>query len=127
MKTYQKIWGAVAVLLAVIVSVAAWYLHRHTIPVLQPAGPIGEKERNLMIFTVLISMVVVVPVFFMLGFFAWKYREGNVKATYSPELEGNRVAETYGGLVPAVIIAYYCTVVTWRSSYALDPFKPLSS
>ena len=93
MKKYHKVWGVALTVLLAVVVLTGWYLHRHPIPVLQPAGPIGHKERNLMIFTVLISTVVVVPVFFMLGFFAWKYREGNAKATYSPELGGGRLAE----------------------------------
>lgn len=126
MKKYQKRLGLVLVLLLAVVALAGWYLHRHTIPVLQPAGQIGYKERNLMIFTVLISSIVVVPVFGMLAYFAWHYREDNHQAVYSPDLEGSRLAETIWWLIPTVIIGII-SVVTWRSSYALDPFKPLAS
>lgn len=109
-----------------VVTLAGWYLHRHTIPVLQPAGPVAEKERNLIIFCALLSIIVVVPVFSLLGIFAWKYREGNHHATYSPDLGGSPIAEAIWWLIPTAIICII-SVVTWRSSYALNPSTPLSS
>jgi len=126
MKKHRKVLGGALLLLLAVVVLAGWYLHHQLIPVLQPAGPIAEKERNLIIFCVLVSAVVVIPVFAMLGIFAWKYREGNRKATYSPDFDGSVVAETIWWLVPTIIIAVI-SVVTWRSSYALDPLKPLPS
>lgn len=126
MKQRKKIILGALVLFFAVVTLAGWYLRRHTIPVLQPAGPIAEKERNLMIFCVLISVIVVVPVFTMLILFAWRYREGNKNAKYSPDLGGSPIAEIVWWLIPAAIICII-GVVTWRSSYALDPFKPLNS
>jgi cytochrome o ubiquinol oxidase subunit II len=125
MKKHRKLLGIGLILVAVVV-LTGWYLHYHPVPVVQPAGPIGQKERNLIVFCLLISIVVVVPVFILLGFFAWHYREGNQRAKYDPKLEGNRLMETIWWLIPGVIILIIGTV-TWRSSYALDPFKSLSS
>jgi cytochrome o ubiquinol oxidase subunit 2 len=126
MKTKQKI-GFILLLSAAIVALTGWYLGRHAVPVLQPAGTIGDKERQLIIFCSAISITIVVPVFTMLGLFAWRYRENAPKkATYSPELDGNRLAETIWWLVPALLLAII-SVVNWRSTHALDPFKPLSS
>ncbi|HUB93331.1 MAG TPA: COX aromatic rich motif-containing protein [Verrucomicrobiae bacterium] len=117
---------AILTLFVVVILLAAWYLHGHTIAVLQPAGPIGEKERNLMIFAVSISAIVVIPVFTILGLFAWRYRESNPRGRYDPKLEGSGKLEAVWWLTPAIIITII-GVVTWRSSYALDPFKPLSA
>jgi cytochrome o ubiquinol oxidase subunit 2 len=114
------------VLAAIIVGITSWYLGRHNVAVLQPAGSIGHKERNLIIFTVLLSVVIVVPVFVMLGLFAWRYREGNAKAKYSPEQSGSPLAEAVWWLIPGLLLVVI-SVVTWRSSYALDPYKQLSS
>ena len=113
-------------LLAALTAVTGWYLSKHSVAVLQPAGEIGHKERNLIIFTVLISAVVVIPVFGLLVFILYKYREGNKHAKYAPELEGSAAAETIWWLVPTFIMVVI-SVVTWRSSYALDPYKQLSS
>jgi cytochrome o ubiquinol oxidase subunit 2 len=125
MKKYQKIWAWSLLTIAVLL-VTGWYLTRHLIPVLQPAGTIGYKERNLIIFCAAISVSIVVPVFALLGYFAWKYREDNHKASYSPELGGSRLAETIWWIVPTMLIAII-SIVTWRSSYALDPFKPITT
>jgi cytochrome o ubiquinol oxidase subunit II len=111
---------------AVVVGVASWYLGQHNVAVLEPAGPIGHKERNLIVFTVLLSVLIVVPVFLLLGYIAWHYHEDNTKAKYSPDHGGSRVAETVWWLVPSLLLVII-SVVTWRSSYALDPYKHLAS
>ncbi|HUB93135.1 MAG TPA: COX aromatic rich motif-containing protein [Verrucomicrobiae bacterium] len=125
MKKYKKVLGILLVT-AVIVVATGWYLSGHVVSVLQPAGPVSHKERNLIVFTLLLSAVVVIPVFTMLGVFAYRYREGNRRAKYDPKLEGNALAETIWWLIPAVIVGVI-GVVTWRSSYAMDPFKALGS
>lgn len=126
MKRRHKIILAVTVLLAAIIALTGWYLRRHAMPVLQPAGEISSKERNLMVLVVSLAGVVVVPVFAMLWYFAWHYRETNTKAHYTPEVDGNRFAETVWWLIPALLIGAI-SIITWRSTYALDPFKKVSS
>jgi cytochrome o ubiquinol oxidase subunit 2 len=125
MKKLSKIvpWIMLAALL---VAGATWYLRRYAIPVMQPAGVVGHKERNLIVFCAALSVAVVVPVFSLLGYFAWHYREGNHKAKYNPEQDGSPLAETVWWLIPTFLMAIIA-VVTWQSSYALDPYKPLSN
>jgi cytochrome o ubiquinol oxidase subunit 2 len=125
MRRRQKII-VLAVVVAAILVVAGWYLHRQTFALLQPRGPIAEKERNLIIFAALLSLVVVIPVFSMAIFIAWKYRESNTKATYSPDFDRSRIAETVWWVLPGVLITIL-SVVAWNSSHALDPYRPLSS
>lgn len=123
-KRYYVLLSLLAV--AAICVLTGWYLSKHAVPVLQPRGTIGMQERNLIYFTALISIVVVVPVFALLAVFAWKYREGNTKAKYTPELDGSRTAEGIWWAIPGVIMIII-SIVTWQSSYALDPHKPLIS
>jgi len=113
----------------IILGLLVWYLRSHTIAILQPAGPIAEKERNLMGFTILLAAIVVIPVYTMTVLIALKYREQNhdkQKVKYSPEWDHSRVFETIWWGVPIVIIGIL-SVVTWNSSHALDPYKPLAS
>jgi heme/copper-type cytochrome/quinol oxidase subunit 2 len=56
-----KITGLLVVIVGFL-SVAAWYLHRTNIPVLEPKGPVGLQERNLLYFGLALSLVVVIPV-----------------------------------------------------------------
>lgn len=96
------------------------------IDVLNPQGEIASKERDLLLFTTLLSLAVVVPVFFMLALFSWKFREGNKKAKYTPDWDSNKILETIWWGIPFVIILVL-SIVTWNSSHALDPSKPLVS
>jgi cytochrome o ubiquinol oxidase subunit 2 len=116
-----------ALLLAIILFFAtAIYLGTLDIPVLQPAGIVGQKERHLLYTSLLLSVVVVVPVFIMLFMFAWKYREGNTQAKYDPHFESSRKLESIWWGIPFAII-FILSIITWNSSHDLDPFKPLSA
>ncbi|MBX4188640.1 ubiquinol oxidase subunit II [Candidatus Saccharibacteria bacterium] len=115
------------VLIALVATIVAFvYLSKLKIPVLEPAGPVGRKERNLIIEAVLLSMIVVIPVYVMLVGFAWKYRAGNKKARYRPEMDGSTLLESIWWGIPIIIISIL-GVVTFKSSHDLDPFKQLSS
>jgi cytochrome o ubiquinol oxidase subunit 2 len=120
-----KIIGIMVVILGFL-SVAAWYLHHTNIPVLEPKGPVGLQERNLLFFGLALSLFVVIPVFSMLFFISWKYRESNTKAKYSPDFDHSRIAETIWWLIPSILIAIL-SVVGWNASHTLDPYRPLSS
>lgn len=102
------------------------YFQRVNVPILDPRGPIGQKERDLIFLAVGLSLIVVIPVFFMLGFFAWKYREGNKKAKYDPHFDHSRLIESVWWGVPIVIITILA-FATWKGSHELDPFKPIEA
>ncbi|MDB5164472.1 MAG: Ubiquinol oxidase subunit 2 [Candidatus Saccharibacteria bacterium] len=125
MRGIKKAWlGAVVLAFAVL---SALILLRHSnFAVLNPQGPIGEQERHLFIIVTMLGLIVIIPVFALLFGFAWRYREGNTKAKYSPELGGSRVAETIWWLIPLAIISIV-SVLTWQSSHDLDPFRKLAS
>lgn len=116
-----------SLLALIVLTLIAGYFKHTNIPVLEPKGTIGEQERNLIIFALGLSLIVVLPVYALLFAFAWRYRESNhKKAKYSPELGGNWLAETVWWLIPGVLIAIL-SVVAWNSSHQLDPFKPIAS
>jgi cytochrome o ubiquinol oxidase subunit II len=110
-----------------LIGLAIWYFGSFNVAVLDPKGLIGQQEKGLVIFALLLSLIVVVPVFVMLFGFAWKYRASNPKpAKYSPSWDHNSVLEAIWWLVPTVLIVIL-SVVAWRSSHELDPFKPLQA
>lgn len=118
---------AIVVVVGSFLTAAAMYLHRTNIAVLEPHGTVGAQERHLIVIAVLLSAIVVIPVFALLFAFAWRYREGNAKrAKYSPNLAGSRAAETIWWLIPSALILIL-SVITWNSSHSLDPYKTLSS
>ena len=118
---------ALSVLLAVVLLALGLYLHGHTIPVLQPAGVVAAQERSLMYTAVLLGMLVIIPVYILTVFIFWKYREDTkVEKKYSPDWDRSRWLEGIWWTIPLIIITIL-SVITWRSSYALDPFKALST
>lgn len=111
--------GAVAAVLGV--------LFTRDVAILDVAGPIARQQRDILIFTVLLSMVVILPVFVLTFYIVWKYREGNPKkAKYQPNWDGHRGLEALWWGIPCAIILVL-SIVTWRTSHSLDPYKPLVS
>ena len=62
-------------LLALLVLLlAGFYLSHVNIPVLQPRGPVADKEFRLLVTVFLLMLIVVIPVFGMLWYIVWRYR-----------------------------------------------------
>lgn len=119
---------SIALPLAVIAGLIGlfWYLVAgKEIPVLQPSGEIAAAQYNLFVFTTALSLVVVVPVFTLLAYFAVKYRAGNAKANYDPEWSENRLLESLWWGIPICIIGILGIVIV-QTSHGLDPSKELS-
>lgn len=93
---------------------------------LNPKGQVGLDERNLIITSTLLMLIVVIPVIIMTIWFAWRYRASNTKATYLPNWEHSTKIEIVLWAVPCIIILAL-SILTWESSNALDPSKPLQS
>jgi len=110
---------------AALVLVAVIFIQGSNIAVLDPKGWVASRQRDLIVTTTLLMLVVVIPVFILTFVIAWKYREGNKGAKYSPDWDHHPAIEALWWGIPFVIIAIL-SVVAWRSSHELDPFKPLS-
>jgi cytochrome o ubiquinol oxidase subunit 2 len=118
---------ALAVLLFLALSALVWlYIASHDIPVLDPKGWVAAQQKSLLISSTLLMLIVVVPALLLTLVFAWRYREGNKKAKYTPDWDHSHLAEVLWWGVPCVIIAVL-GVMTWFSTYQLNPFKPIDS
>lgn len=125
MRKHYKILLPILLTLGVI-SATLFVLFTQDIAILDAKGTIAEQQRDLLIGTAILSLVVIVPVFVLTFFIAWKYREGNKKAKYQPDWDGHRGLEITWWAIPFVIIAILA-IVTWITSHTLDPYKPLES
>ncbi|HEY4714237.1 MAG TPA: ubiquinol oxidase subunit II [Aquirhabdus sp.] len=93
---------------------------------LDPKGQVGLEERNLIITSTLLMLIVVIPVIIMTFWFAWRYRASNTKATYTPNWEHSTKIEIVLWTIPCIII-FALGIITWKSSHSLDPGKPIAS
>ncbi|MDE2144589.1 MAG: ubiquinol oxidase subunit II [Patescibacteria group bacterium] len=100
------------------------FFYSHSAVMLNPQGFVSLHERNLMIIAVLLMSLVVLPVFILTFVIAWKYREGNSKAKYNPGLVRLPIYEVLWWSFPFAIVAAL-GVITWISTHALNPYKPL--
>jgi cytochrome o ubiquinol oxidase subunit 2 len=115
------------ILLAAATIGLTWlFLQGANIPVLNPKGWVGMQQRDLIYTSTLLMLIVVIPALVMTGLFAWKYRQSNKKAKYTPDWDNDIVSEVIWWGLPCVIIAVL-SVIVWTSSHQLDPFKPLDS
>ncbi|MFB4394263.1 MULTISPECIES: ubiquinol oxidase subunit II [unclassified Pseudomonas] len=89
-----------------------------------PKGQVGLEQRNLIILATLLMLIVVVPVMIMTLLFSVHYRDSNKKARYTPDWSHSPAIEAVVWGVPLLIIIVL-GVVTWRSTHALDPYRPL--
>ncbi len=94
--------------------------------VLDPKGPVGEQERTIILIATALMLLVVVPVIAMILIFAWRYRASNEKAQYAPNWSHSTRIEAVVWSIPIAIILVLGTIC-WRTSHALDPFKPLAA
>ena len=96
------------------------------VAILSPKGQIGQDEKTLLITATVLMLLVVIPVIIMTLTFAWKYRASNTKARYEPKWSHSTAIEVVVWSIPCMIVLVLA-VLTWRSSHALDPYRPLDS
>jgi len=94
--------------------------------ILNPKGDIGAQEKTLILTALGLMLLVVVPVIIMTVYFVWKYRASNTQAVYMPRWAHSTRIEVVVWTIPCIIVAILA-VLTWRSSHALDPYRPIES
>ncbi|MBX4192026.1 ubiquinol oxidase subunit II [Candidatus Parcubacteria bacterium] len=93
--------------------------------ILHPQGLVAHSELTLMIQATALMLVVLVPVYILIFFFAWYYRAGNTKAKYVPNWQHAKLDELVWWAIPFEIILVL-GALTWTSTHQLDPKQPLA-
>jgi cytochrome o ubiquinol oxidase subunit 2 len=94
---------------------------------LNPQGPVASIQRtHFLEMVALLAIFVALPIFVLIPWFAWRYRYGARSSRYTPEWAFSRTLEVAAWSGPAVIVALLAVLV-WRSTHALDPYRPLAS
>jgi cytochrome o ubiquinol oxidase subunit II len=116
----KKLWRAIFLLLCLPMT---YLIPSGKILVLEPKGIIALKERSLIYTSIFLMLIVVIPVFLLAIFIVWKYRASR-QEKYTPKWDNSYLAEAIWWGFPFVIVIAL-SVIAWRSSHELDPFKPL--
>ncbi|WP_052329779.1 ubiquinol oxidase subunit II [Thermicanus aegyptius] len=104
-------------LLVALISVISGCGQQYT--VLNPKGPVGEIQFNLIVISAILLAVVIIPVLIFFAYIVFRYRDkpGN-KASYMPEWDDNKVLETVWWAIPIIVIGALA-VFTVRDTFVL--------
>ncbi|GEP00671.1 cytochrome ubiquinol oxidase subunit II [Methylobacterium haplocladii] len=92
--------------------------------VMHPSGDVALQQRNLVLASTGLMLLIIVPVIALTLWFAWRYRAANETATYKPDWYHSTALEVVIWTAPLMIIIAL-GALTWISTHTLDPFRPL--
>ncbi|HEY0315364.1 MAG TPA: ubiquinol oxidase subunit II [Sphingomonas sp.] len=92
---------------------------------IDPAGDVAMQQRNLLLISTGLMLLIIVPVIAMTLIFAWRYRASNRDAIYEPDWDHSTKIELMIWSAPLVIII--CLgALTWVGTHVLDPYRPIA-
>jgi cytochrome o ubiquinol oxidase subunit II len=91
---------------------------------LHPSGSVAAQQGHLIVQSTVLMLIIVIPVIVLTVVFAWRYRQSNSEATYTPDWDHSTQLELVIWAAPLLIIIAL-GALTWISSHTLDPFRPL--
>ncbi|KAB2671639.1 ubiquinol oxidase subunit II [Brucella tritici] len=92
--------------------------------VMSPSGDIAAQQRDLIVVSTILMLIIIVPVIFLTLFFAWRYRQSNNAARYDPEWHHSTALEVVIWTAPLMIIIAL-GAITWVNTHKLDPYRAL--
>ena len=91
---------------------------------LNPAGDLAVRERNLVLASTGLMLLIILPVMAATLIFAWRYRASNTNAVYDPDFHHSTQLEVLIWTAPLMIIIAL-GALTWISTHLLDPYRSL--
>ena len=92
--------------------------------VMKPSGDVASQQADLIIYSTVLMLIVILPVMALTVFFAIRYRASNTKATYDPDWDHSISLEIVVWSVPLAIIICLAGL-TWVATHRLNPYDPL--
>ena len=93
--------------------------------VLNPSGDIAAQQRDLVVVSTVLMLLIIVPVMALTVMFAWRYRHSNSAARYEPDWDHSTHLELVIWAAPLLIVI--CLgALTWMGTHLLDPYRPIS-
>ena len=93
--------------------------------ILHPSGDVAVQERNLILASTGLMLLIILPVIVATALFAWRYRASNTTAAYAPDWNHSTQLEVLIWTAPLLIIIAL-GALTWISTHTLDPFRPVN-
>lgn len=94
--------------------------------VLDPKGPVGAQEKQLLLEALIPMLMVITPIILLTLWFAWWFRASNARAKYRPQWEYSGYLEFSIWMIPLLVILFLGSLA-WVGAHQLDPYRPLPS
>jgi cytochrome o ubiquinol oxidase subunit 2 len=93
---------------------------------MSPSGDVALQQRDLIIASTLLMLLIIVPVIGLTLYFAWRYRQSNkeAEAEYAPDWDHSTQLELVIWAAPLLIVIAL-GAMTWISTHTLDPYRPI--
>ena len=91
---------------------------------LSPSGDIAAQQGDLIVYSTVLMLIVIIPVMALTVFFAFKYRADNKDARYEPDWDHSVSLEIVVWFVPLAIIICLAGL-TWVATHRLEPYDDL--
>ena len=92
---------------------------------LNPSGDVAAQQGDLIIYSTILMLIVILPVMALTVFFAWKYRASNRDAGYEPDWDHSISLEIVVWSLPLAIIICLGGL-TWVATHRLNPYNELT-
>lgn len=92
--------------------------------VLAPAGDVAARQRDLLVISTLLMLLIIIPVMGLIIYFSHKYRAQNTDVEYRPDWDHSTKLEFVIWAIPLLIIVTI-GALTWVGTHLLDPYRPL--
>jgi cytochrome o ubiquinol oxidase subunit II len=107
-----------------LVLIIAVLLRGNDIALLTPMGQIANEQRRLLILCVVLLLEIAIPTLTLFFYTAWKYRESNEKATYSPDLPHKKMLVFSLWAAPTITMLLLASVMI-PATHELAPQKSI--
>jgi len=92
---------------------------------MSPSGDVAVQQRNLIIASTGLMLLIILPVMVATAVFAWRYRAANTKAAYDPEWHHSTQLEVLIWTAPLLIVVAL-GAMSWIGTHTLDPFRSVA-
>ena len=93
--------------------------------VLSPSGDVAVQQRDYLVESTVLMLLIILPVMALTVLFAFRYRHTNQKAVYEPNWDHSTQLELVIWGAPLIIII--CLgALTWMGTHLLDPYRSLN-
>lgn len=93
--------------------------------ILNPAGIIASKEKQLLITIAGLGLSIILPTVILTYLVAFRFRSTSNKA-YSPQWQSSLLLQLILWFIPTILILI-TAAITWKSTHELDPRKAIPS